>query len=255
MRKKMDCISIMGLSAWDMDFMTNYLRCYPELDNAEETFAEFKFGELMDAGNEVWGNGLAKYRGHLYPLCRKKRYPIEDRGLKSMISVLGEKHLIESPMGSRAFFVTPLRLCEGWGPEGERWSFFGTAEALIQTLEIYGKAMEELPAALEKARFEAIKECSISKMLLPKLRKDLKSSRVLKGLIYRTDMVPGERIQLKVLLPGGGILRGIVDFDNYGILFERLPLALSDPENAGFYIPFFSFTMHDAAGGLFQRTR
>ena len=49
----------------------------------------------------------------------------------------------------------------------------------------------------------------------------------------------GEFICLTIYLNDGTEIDGHISFDNFDLVFERLPIALQDPDNVDFYLPGF----------------
>ena len=49
----------------------------------------------------------------------------------------------------------------------------------------------------------------------------------------------GEFICLSIYLNDGTEIDGRISFDNFDLVFERLPIALQDPDNVDFYLPGF----------------
>lgn len=239
----MKSIAVMGLEAWDHQAMVETCRLYPNDTVADkDLFIVSKWDEILSAANVAWGERKCKDIGTVCEICRRKGYKVEPELRTSCnVSVPGATFYVEHPFASYHFIVSPFKHMDlPWDVTDSHKVFRGSAWALVQTMEIFGRAMLELPKAYEDAKFDAVKERNISKILLPKFRKDIKSSGVLSGFRYRTDLMTGEYIRLRIFLKGGLEAEGIVNFENYDLVFERLPLALDDQANFAFYLPEFS---------------
>lgn len=236
-------IEVMELERWNHQLMVNVCRQYPDDTFADkDLFFVSRWTEILSNANKAWGERKYKDIAEVRDICRKKGYKVEPE-LKTAcnVSVPGATFYVEHPFASHHFIVSPFTHMDlPWDISKRHKIFRGNAMALVQTMEIFGRAMLSLPKAYEDAKFEAIRERQISKILFPKFRKDIKASRILNGYKYLTDLMTGEYIRLRIFLKDGLEVEGIVNCENYDLVFERLPMALGDQTNFAFYLPEFN---------------
>lgn len=230
---------------WDIDDIVKDILSY----HYEDVYSEARIVSLCKKWVDIsqyyykrYKSRKVKSRDEFLKICERKSYEYTI-GLKpSLISVEVNGVNYELDFGFNSYkvqmnpafpFITEYR------PD-----HFETPPAiLIKQMEVYSKLCKEFPEILEAAIHKARIIETTTKIAYPYILNRIESSGYLDGLKHEVVEEEGS-ILLRIKNPdteGREFFEGEVNMDNLDTILEKLPIALSDPENFEFYFPSFEY--------------
>lgn len=228
---------------WDIDYIARFTVFHP-WENVYEEARWFslheKWNKLSKYYNSRFKTTKVKSRTEFQKLCERKgyKYTCGKEPYHLSVSIKGTKYNLEFGFACKEVKVNPsIKHID------LKSKFKTQPEIMIQQMEVFSKLVKTLPEVIEAAiHLGKILETT-TKIAYPYILNKIESSGYLNGI--RHDIIEqGCGILLRIKDPigkDGEWYEGEVNMDNLDIILEKLPIALSDPENFEFYFSTFGY--------------
>ena len=232
-----------NIFVWDVDYIARFTVFHP-WENVYEEARRFslheKWNELTKFYNSHYKSTKVKSRTEFQSICDRKGYKYINGKEPSLLSVNinGTKYDLEFSFACKEVKMRPS--IKNISPASK---FKTQPEMLIQQMERFSKLVKTLQEVLKDAIHQGKILETTTKIAYPYILNKIESSGYLNGI--RHDIIEqGCGILLRIKDPigkDGEWYEGEVNMDNLDIILEKLPIALSDPENFEFYFSAFGY--------------